>query len=207
MLFRSTIDAESRAHFNALKQYLDEAGVDYQVNPRLVRGLDYYTKTVFEWVTDKLGAQSAVCAGGRFDGLVEQLGGKTTPAVGFALGIERLIALREEEGVADQNPKCHAYLILAGDLAKRKGFQLAEKLRDKITGIRLVTHCGTGSIKSQFKKADKSGAQLALILGEQEIADNVIGVKFLREDEPQTTMTEESVIEFLNARIANQSNH
>ncbi len=202
--FSQATDDESRAHFNTLKQYLDEAGVDYHVNPRLVRGLDYYTKTVFEWVTDKLGAQSAVCAGGRFDGLVEQLGGKTTPAVGFALGIERLIALQEEEGVANPQPECHAYLILAGELTKRKGFQLAEKLRDKITGIRLVTHCGSGGIKSQFKKADKSGAQLALILGEQEIADNVIGVKFLREDEPQTTMTEAAVIEFLNARIENQ---
>lgn len=203
--FFDTIDDESLQHFDALKQYLDAAGVSYQVNPRLVRGLDYYTKTVFEWVTDKLGAQSAVCAGGRFDGLVEQLGGKSTPAVGFALGIERLIALQDEDRVQDQKPDYHAYLILVGEQAQRKGFLLAELLRDKIAGICLITHCGDGSsLKSQFKKADKSGAQIALLLGEQELSDDVISVKFLREDEPQIRMSEDALIEFLKARLLNQ---
>ena len=203
--FFDTIDEESMRHFDGLKRYLDEAGVAYQVNPRLVRGLDYYTKTVFEWVTDKLGAQGTVCAGGRFDGLVAQLGGKATPAIGFALGIERLLALLEEDGQESPVQDIHAYLVLVGEEARHKGLLLAETLREDIPGIRLMTHCGDGSMKSQFKRADKSGAQIALLIGEQEIQDKVVSVKFLREDEPQTIMTQEAVIDFLKARVINQS--
>lgn len=202
-LFTDYLDDESREHFQQLQTYLDEAGVSYDVNPRLVRGLDYYTKTVFEWVTDKLGAQSAVCAGGRFDGLVSQLGGKDTPAVGFALGIERLIALLEEESIPVPEPNLHAYLVLAGEAAQQKGMLLAEQIRDKIPGVRILAHCGGGSFKSQFKKADKSGAQLVLILGDDEIANNVLGVKYLREDIEQASLSLQEVITLLESRIIN----
>lgn len=170
----------SRAHFDGLCRGLDEAGVPYVVNPRLVRGLDYYGLTVFEWVTGRLGAQGTVCAGGRYDGLVEQLGGRPTPAVGFAMGVERLVALLEEQrdGLPLRQPD--AYLVLMGDEAARRGMQLAEQLRGQLPELRLITHCGGGSFKSQFKRADRSGARLALVLGEDELARGVIGIKTLR---------------------------
>ncbi|MGD8483745.1 MAG: histidine--tRNA ligase, partial [Thioalkalispiraceae bacterium] len=156
------LDNESREHFEALCKLLDNAGIEYVINQRLVRGLDYYSKTVFEWTTSKLGAQGTICAGGRFDGLVEQLGGKATPAMGFALGIERLVALLEDDDTAIIDNTPHAYLLMAGEQAEQQGFALAEKLRDEIVGLRLLSHCGGGSFKSQMKKADKSGAQVAL---------------------------------------------
>src|SRR5690606_31423880 len=160
-------DEPSRAHFAGLRQLLDAAGVAYKVNPRLVRGLDYYSNTVFEWVTTKLGAQGTVCAGGRYDGLVEQLGGKPTPAVGCAMGMERLVLLLQELGVipASVNDSVDVYLVAVGDVQAR-ALALAENLRTELPYLRLVTHLGGGSFKSQMKKADKSGAQLALILGE-----------------------------------------
>ena len=191
------LDAESRDDFELLKQYLDDAGIAYTINPRLVRGLDYYCKTVFEWVTDRLGAQGTVCAGGRYDGLVEQLGGKATPACGFALGIERLLAMREAAGV--EVPKGHpgVYLVLQGESGTRKGLRLAERLRDENPGLNILSNCGGGSFKSQMKKADKSGAAIALILGENEIANNAVTVKFLREQKEQQTIDQSEISDFI----------
>ncbi|MES9869857.1 MAG: histidine--tRNA ligase [Sedimenticola sp.] len=187
---------ESRAHFDALCKGLDEAGVAYVINPRLVRGLDYYARTVFEWVTDRLGAQGTVCAGGRYDGLVEQLGGKPTPAVGFAMGVERLIALLEEDQDKLDLKQADAYLVLVGEEAQRQGMQLAEKLRDQLPGLRLITNCGGGSFKSQFKKADRSGARVALVLGEDELNRGVIGIKHLREKAEQQQLPIEQLADF-----------
>jgi histidyl-tRNA synthetase len=172
---------ESLSHFGILRQGLDGAGVAYAVNPRLVRGLDYYSRTVFEWVTDRLGAQGTVCAGGRYDGLVEQLGGRSTSAVGFAMGLERLIALLEETDLVRRLPGADLYMIMVGEQAQRQGLQLAESLRDKLPKLRLIAHCGGGSFKSQFKKADKSGARYAVVLGENELARGEAGLKPLRE--------------------------
>jgi histidyl-tRNA synthetase len=177
------IDSESREHFDDLCGLLNAVGVSFRVNPCLVRGLDYYSRTVFEWVTDKLGAQGTVCAGGRFDGLVEHLGGKSIPAAGFAMGMERLLELVKNNLFPDHLP--HAYLVLVGETAQKDGIMLAEKLRDDVPGLRLLVHCGGGSFKSQFKKADRSGAQVALVLGNDEIVQDAVGVKHLRQDIPQ----------------------
>jgi histidyl-tRNA synthetase len=177
------IDSESREHFDDLCGLLNAVGVSFRVNPCLVRGLDYYSRTVFEWVTDKLGAQGTVCAGGRFDGLVEHLGGKSIPAAGFAMGMERLLELVKNNLFPDHLP--HAYLVLVGETAQKDGVMLAEKLRDDVPGLRLLVHCGGGSFKSQFKKADRSGAQVALVLGNDEIVQDAVGVKHLRQDIPQ----------------------
>jgi histidyl-tRNA synthetase len=170
----------SRRHFQHLCEGLEAAGVTYTVNPRLVRGLDYYARTVFEWVTDRLGAQGTVCAGGRYDGLVEQLGGKPVPAVGFAMGLERLIGLLEESPAARHLPGLDLYVVVGGEAAQRAGMLLAERLRDQLPGIRVVVHCGGGGFKSQFKKADKSSARYALILGDDELARGEAGLKPLR---------------------------
>ncbi|VAX10691.1 Histidyl-tRNA synthetase [hydrothermal vent metagenome] len=175
------LGVESRAHFKTICTGLDAVGVVYVVNPQLVRGLDYYARTVFEWVTDRLGAQGTICAGGRFDGLVEQLGGRATPAVGFAMGVERLVALLEEAGT-QPSEQVDAYLVLMGNEPQRQGLLLAEQLRDQVPGLHLLTHCGGGSFKSQFKKADRSGARYALVLGEDELAKGVIGIKSLRDE-------------------------
>ncbi len=184
------LNEEAKAHFEGLRALLDAAQVPYVINPRLVRGLDYYGLTVFEWVTDKLGAQGTVCAGGRYDGLVEQLGGKPAPAVGFAMGIERLLLLIETLGKVPEElaRTVDLYLVMLGDEAERAGFRLAEQLRDALPGIRLVVHCGGGSFKSQFKKADKSGALYALILGEDEAAAEQIGLKPLRDRTDQQNL-------------------
>jgi len=192
---------ESRAHFEALCAGLDQAGVAYVVNPRLVRGLDYYARTVFEWVTDRLGAQGTVCAGGRYDGLVEQLGGKPTPAVGFAMGVERLVALLEESQELPELQTVDAYLVLVGDNAGRQGVILADRLRREVPGLRLLTHCGGGSFKSQFKKADKSGASLALVLGEDELSQGVIGIKHLRESREQEQVALDDLASYLQSAI------
>lgn len=187
---------ESRTHFEALCAGLDACGVVYHLNPRLVRGLDYYARTVFEWVTDRLGAQGTVCAGGRYDGLVNQLGGRATPAVGFALGLERLIALLQEQGFCDESVALDAYLVTVGAAAQQRGLQLAEQLRDAIPALRLMSHCGGGSFKSQFKKADRSGARFALVLGEGELERGVIGIKPLREDAEQHEVAIDAVAGF-----------
>ena len=195
------LDNESRIHFTRLCAMLDAAGVSYTVNPCLVRGLDYYSKTVFEWVTDKLGAQGTVCAGGRFDGLVEQLGGKPTTAMGFAMGVERLVALLEASQVPQQDFHPHAYLVLLGEQAEQQGLLLAEQLRDDLPWLRIETHCGGGSFKSQFKKADRSGAKVALILGESECEQGTVGIKPLREEIEQLQVTRDGLVAWLNDNL------
>ncbi|ERS85583.1 histidyl-tRNA synthetase [Marinobacter sp. C1S70] len=181
------LDDESRQHFEQLKAMLDAAGVAYTVNPALVRGLDYYGKTVFEWITDSLGAQGTICAGGRYDGLVEQLGGKPTVAVGFAMGLERLILLLETLELVPEhvNNQADVYVTAMGDQAVAPAMALAETLRNELPGRIVVSHCGGGSFKSQMKKADRSGARFAVILGENEIAQATAGLKPLRDDQPQ----------------------
>jgi len=168
----------SRAHFDGVCGRLADAGIAYRLNPRLVRGLDYYNLTVFEWVTDRLGAQGTVCGGGRYDGLVELLGGKPAPAVGFAIGMERLLDLWEQAGEAAAHPECDVYVAHQGDDAQRKAAQVAETLRD--AGLSVVVHAGAASFKSQFKRADASGALLAVILGAEELEAGAAGVKMLR---------------------------
>jgi histidyl-tRNA synthetase len=176
------LDEEARADFARLCELLAAAGVKYSVNRRLVRGLDYYNKTVFEWVTGKLGAQGTVCAGGRYDGLVEQLGGKATPAVGCAMGMERLVLLLMEQGVAVMAPTVDVYVVAVGSEAERIALTTVESLREKQPQLRIVQHTGGGSFKSQLKKADKSGARAALIWGEDEVATLTVTVKSLREE-------------------------
>ncbi|MEJ2553041.1 MAG: histidine--tRNA ligase [Gammaproteobacteria bacterium] len=179
------LDAESEAHFVKLQQLLDGAGVRYSINPCLVRGLDYYTKTVFEWITDRLGAQGTVCAGGRYDGLVEQLGGRATPAAGFAMGVERLVALLEETGAAPACATPDFYLAVVGEEAERQGLVWAEQLRSACPEVRLVMNCGGGGFKAQLKRADRSGATFALILGEEEVRNGRVALKPLRQESPQ----------------------
>ena len=181
------LDEESREHFAGLRARLDAAGIPYVINPKLVRGLDYYSKTVFEWVTDKLGAQGTVCAGGRYDGLVEQMGGKPTAGVGFAMGIERLVLLLEtlEQVPSDIARQVDVYFCAFGEAAELQALVLAEQLRDRLPGLRLQMNAGAGSFKSQFKKADKSGALFALILAEDELAQQVVGLKPLRDNGEQ----------------------
>ena len=180
------LDEVSRAHFQGLCARLDAAGIPYKLNPQLVRGLDYYGLTVFEWTTDKLGAQGTVCAGGRYDGLVEQLGGKPTPAVGFAMGIERLCLLLETLAVAPKMPAlADVFIVSLGEKAEIAALTLAEALRTAIPGARVLINCGGGSFKSQFKKADKSGATVAIVLGEDELARSVAAVKSLRDSQSE----------------------
>ena len=192
------IDEDSQAHFETLCALLDTAGLDYDINPHLVRGLDYYGRTVFEWVTDQLGAQGTVCAGGRYDVLMEYLGGRPTPAVGFALGLERIIALLESQRVKLPDPAPHLYVVTVGGQAQRQGLLLSERLRDAMPKLRIVTHCGGGSFKSQFKKADRSGARYALVLGEDEVQRREIGIKPLRERKDQETVSYDA----LDGRLA-----
>ena len=170
----------SLEHFNAVQQILKDAGLPFEINPRLVRGLDYYNLTVFEWVTDRLGAQGTVCAGGRYDGLVGQLGGKAAPACGFAMGVERLIALIKDAGGEPGKRGTDVYVVHAGEAASRMAFRVAEGLRDN--GIDVVLHCGGGSFKSQMKKADSSGAAFAVIIGDDEAAANEVSLKPMREE-------------------------
>ena len=191
----------SRTHFQGLIQTLEATGVAYTLNPRLVRGLDYYSRTVFEWVTTELGAQGTVCAGGRYDGLIAQLGGKASHAIGFALGVERLIDLLDDPARFDESVCPHAYLIRVGNLAEHQGGLLAELLRDALPELRLVVHCDGGSFKSQFKRADKSGAGLALILGEEEAKDATIGIKNLRKEGEQITLNQAELIPYLQSLI------
>ena len=194
---------ESKSHLQFVCDALDRAGVSYVINPRLVRGLDYYSRTVFEWVTDRLGAQGTVCAGGRFDGLVEQLGGKSVPAVGFAMGLERLVAILEETNPAAADPAVDLYLVLQGEAALREGLVLAEHLRDRLPGARLVSNCGGGSMKAQFRRADRSGARYALVLGDNELEQGKVVVKPLRSDEPQMAVGRDELVDVLVSRLVN----
>ena len=198
------LDEESAEHFEALKALLDSAGIAYTVNPRLVRGLDYYNRTVFEWVTDALGAQGAVCSGGRYDGLVEKLGGRATPAIGWAMGIERFVDLYEECGGEVAAGDVDAYVVAVGSEALAEGFAVAEELRDSIGGARIEMNLGEGSFKSQLKRADKSGASFALILGEQEMADRTIGVKPLRSRADQQTVARDEIAVRLGELLAKE---
>ena len=194
------LDDESRAHFEGLKSLLDAAGVQYQINPRLVRGLDYYGKTAFEWVTDKLGSQSTVCAGGRYDGLVEQLGGKSTPAVGFGIGLERLVLLLQAAEVIPEglDQQADIYLVAVGEV-QSVAMQFAEQIRNELPFVRLMTNCGGGNFKNQLKKADKSGADIALILGEDEARAGKVSIKFLRDEIEQQTLAFDEAIAYLQA--------
>ncbi len=195
------LDEDSEQHFGALKTLLDAAGIAYDVNPRLVRGLDYYNRTVFEWLTDALGSQGAVCAGGRYDGLVEKLGGRSTPAIGWAMGIERLVGLFEECGGIAPDLGPNVYVVAVGDAALAKGFEIAEKLRATVDGIRVELNLGGGSFKSQLKRADKSGAEFAVVLGDDEVAENRAGLKPLRTDEEQIHVGSEQVAQELSGRL------
>jgi histidyl-tRNA synthetase len=179
---------------------LDAAGLSYEINPKLVRGLDYYSKTVFEWVTTSLGAQGTVCGGGRYDGLVEQFGGKPCPGIGFAMGVERLVLLLEALDVVPESVSLavDVYILSSADNAV-SALVLADKLRDQCPDVKIESHCGGGSFKSQIKKADKSGAQIALILGENEIAEETIGVKYLRREHLQETVVQTELAELLNS--------
>jgi histidyl-tRNA synthetase len=180
-LLTDYLDEGSREHLAALRGYLDDAGVPHVVNPRLVRGLDYYSRTVFEWTTDALGSQNAICSGGRYDGLVVQLGGTATPAIGWALGVERVVLLMQELTADVPAEYPHAYLVLAGAAATARGLTLAESLRDALPWLRIETDLGGSSVKAQFKRADRSGATIAIVLGDEELARGVAAVKPLRD--------------------------
>jgi histidyl-tRNA synthetase len=197
-LLTESLDAESGAHFAALCATLDELGIAYAVNPRLVRGLDYYSRTVFEWVTDALGSQDAVCSGGRYDGLVPQLGGEPTPAIGCALGVERVVALLAQAGALPPVAPPAVYLIAAGERAQRAAARIAEALRDALPGRGVLQNLGGGNFAAQFRRADRSGAQFAVVLGDAEIERGVAAVKPLRREGGQS----ECLIAELPARIA-----
>lgn len=180
------LDEESKEHFEGVCAVLDAAGIEYKVNPRLVRGLDYYNRTVFEWITDSLGAQGTVCGGGRYDGLVEQLGGKATTAVGFAMGLERLVLLMETLELTNVRPNVDVYMVTMGEGSLVAGMSLAETLRDQLPELRVMTHFGGGNFKKQFKRADKVGARIAVVLGEDEVANNKATLKDLQAGEQYT---------------------
>lgn len=180
------LDEESKQHFAGLCELLDAAGIEYTVNQRLVRGLDYYNRTVFEWITESLGSQGTVCGGGRYDGLVEQLGGKPTPAVGFAMGLERLVLMLETLELTDVRRSVDVYVVTAGEGTMMAGMKLAEQLRESLPGVRVMNHFGGGNFKKQFKRADKVGAVVALVLGENEVADSTVVLKDLAGGEQNT---------------------
>ena len=190
-------NAETKQHFSAVCSALEAANIPYTINQRLVRGIDYYCHTVFEWVSDELGAQGTICAGGRYDGLVAEVGGQQVPAVGFAMGVERLLLLLKQHGLQLQDA-AHVYFI--SDVSWRElALSLSEKIRTELTDLKLLTHCGSGTIKSQMKKADKSGASIVLILGEQEAAESKISIKYLREQREQETVLQTDLIATLQA--------
>ena len=196
------LDEASAEHFAGLKSLLDGAGVKYEVNPRLVRGLDYYSRTVFEWVTDALGSQNAVCAGGRYDGLVEKLGGRPTPAIGWAMGVERFVALYEACGGEFPATGPDVYFVAVGEGTAEKAFALAEELRDALPEARFENNLGGGSFKAQMKRADKSGAGYALILGEQELSEGRIGLKPLRSKDEQESIALDELAAVLQVRLS-----
>ena len=196
------LDAESAEHFDAVKGFLDRAGVPFTVNPRLVRGLDYYSRTVFEWLTDALGSQGAVCSGGRYDGLVEKLGGKATPAIGWAMGIERLVGLFDACGGLIPDAAPDVYIVAVGDKALAAAFGIAESLRDESPSISPELNLGGGSFKAQLKRADKSGASYAVILGDNEVASGRVGLKPLRSTEDQSEVAVADLSAELQKRLA-----
>ena len=198
-----TLDEESKEHFELLQNILNSVNISYTINPRMVRGLDYYNRTVFEWVTDQLGAQSAVCAGGRYDGMIQHFGGPPTPGIGFGMGLERLTILLEESN-RDDIPAENAdiYFVIATDEGIPTAMSLAEKLRDQLPGIRLITHCGGGNFKKQFKKADRSGAQIALILGKDELEKQTVGIKSLRTESEQQEVSWLELVEKIRDQIS-----
>jgi histidyl-tRNA synthetase len=191
---RESLDTQSRDHFAELTDILDQTGVGYEVNQRLVRGLDYYSHTVFEWVTESLGAQGTVCGGGRYDGLVEQLGGKANHAAGFSMGCERLVSMLIDQQLAPAEAGCDAYLMMRGDGSVARAQQLAESMRDELPRLQLVVHAGAGSFKSQMRKADKSGAKIAIIIGESEMAAGTVAVKFLRQQREQVEISQTKIV-------------
>ena len=195
------LDDESRRHFDGLKRLLDAANVAYTVNPRLVRGLDYYSRTVFEWITDALGSQGAVCAGGRYDGLVEKLGGRAQPAIGWAMGIERLVALYEACGGKAPAAGTDVYLAAVGEGAREKAMRIAESLRDTMPTLGIELNLGDGSFKAQMKRADRSGADYALILGESELAASAIGLKPLRSTDEQVAVALDELADVLAQKL------
>ena len=195
------LDEESAAHFERLKLLLTEMGIPFVINTRLVRGLDYYCRTVFEWVTTELGTQGTICAGGRYDGLVEQLGGKATPGFGFAMGLERIVLLLEEQTIDLPTQSPHIYMVMQGAEAEKAGFKLTEQLRDDLPELRIVNNAAGGSFKSQLKRADKSGAKFAIILGDNELADNNVILKPLRDAEQQTQITLDTLKDYLQTTI------
>jgi len=198
-LLSDYLDSESREHFHRVKEYLADVGVEFTLNPRLVRGLDYYTRTVFEWITDRLGAQSAICSGGRYDGLVAELGGRDTPAVGWALGLERVVELMHADGSQVPAPVPDLYLVSVGEAARRRSFALAESIRRRLPALTVVVGQPGSSLKAQLRRADRSGARHALILGEAEIAAGRATLKPLREDAPQELLSEDELEERLKA--------
>jgi histidyl-tRNA synthetase len=195
------LDEASKQHFAGLCRHLDAVGIKYVLNPRLVRGLDYYSHTVFEWVTTELGSQGAVCSGGRYDGLVAQLGGEPTPAVGWAMGEERIVELLKVQGEAGQGSGPDVYFVIAGARAEAEGLGLAERMRDAVPGLKIETNCGAGSFKSQLKRADKSGARFALVLGDAETERRVVGLKSLRVEEAQVEVSWDLLGAALNDRL------
>ena len=198
------LDEESKTHFDSLCERLTQAGISFEINPRLVRGLDYYNRTVFEWVTESLGSQGTVCAGGRYDGLVEQLGGKATPAVGFAMGMERLVLLLTSlsEDALDTS-SADVYVTAMGDDAQAYALEVSEHLRDTLPNVRVMMHCGGGNFKKQLKRADKTGARFALLLGSQEMQSREVAVKPLRDGQEQQTIAfnalSSTIADLLNA--------
>ncbi|HUQ09769.1 MAG TPA: histidine--tRNA ligase [Steroidobacteraceae bacterium] len=197
------LDPESQAHFAELRAGLDALGIPYTVNPRLVRGLDYYSRTVFEWITDALGSQDAVCSGGRYDGLIAQMGGEATPAIGFAMGVERVVELVRLAGVTPPANLPDVFVMAQGDAAQRSALALAEKLRDQLPGSGIVVHCGSAKFKTQFRRADESGARVALVIGDDELARGVVAFKPLlaAKGGAESTQTEYPVAE-VGARVA-----
>ena len=195
------LDAESKAHFDGLKRLLDALQIGYVINPRLVRGLDYYTHTVFEWVTDALGSQGTVCAGGRYDGLVEQLGGRPTPGAGFAIGVDRLVLLHEALALDVRAEPIDGYCVILDDAHTTWAMALCQRVREALPDVRLRTNAGGGKLKNQMKRADASGADWALIVGEDEVANNEITLKWLRADAPQERLSPAALIERLAAWI------
>ena len=192
------LGAASQQHFEALQHYLKAVGINFVINPKLVRGLDYYNKTVFEWVTSALGAQGTVCGGGRYDGLVEQLGGHAAPGVGFAMGLERLVLLVQEVNAAVPVANTvDVYLVYSGEGATLNAFQLAETIRSALPQVRVMTHCSGGKFQKQFKRADKVDAKLALVIGESEVAEKTVVVKDLRSSAEQVTISQADIIETL----------
>lgn len=196
------LGAESLAHYEGVCTRLDDAGISYTLNPRMVRGLDYYNLTVFEWVTDRLGAQGTVCGGGRYDGLMEVLGGKPAPAIGFAIGMERLLDLCQQDQEPVAVPECQVYMVHQGDAPQRQAMVLAEQLRD--VGLDVVVHAGSSGFKSQFRRADASGAVVAVILGENEVQAREASVKWLRADDaeqPQQSIAFDQLATYLQSKV------